>query len=152
MSNDLQMTYVIMRLVRWSRYVRWLHRGGTDPRPAHLRSWWGKLVQAKNPRPEIGPAVADVCPVDVAEALETWKCVKALPEHLYETMVEEYLIGGSSVQISDALGIDTSTLWRRRNLAHSLLLGLFNDVAAGIEPVCEAPKVGRPRAMRAAAA
>lgn len=151
MSNDLQMTYVIMRLVRWSRYVRWLHRGGTDPRPAHLRSWWGKLVQAKNPRPEIGPAVADVCPVDVAEALETWKCVKALPEHLYETMVEEYLIGGTQQQKAEALAVDVRTVLRRREQAHTLLLGLFNDVAAGIEPVCEVSKLGRPPLVAQAA-
>lgn len=142
--SDLQMTYTIMRLVRWSRYVRWLHRGGTDPRPAHLRSWWGKLVTARNPRPELGPSVSDVCPVDVHEALLTWKCVRALPEHLRETMTEEYIIGGSPAQVAEALGIDDRTLRRRRNQAHVLLLGLFNDVEAGIEPVCEPVRMGRP--------
>lgn len=141
--SDLQ-TYVISRLCRWATYVRWLSRGGVDPRPAHLRSWWGKLVSARNPRPEGEPAVSDVCPVDVVEARETRVAIDALPEHLRETVIEEYLIGGTAKQKADALGVDERTLRRRRDQAHTLLLGLFNDIAAGLPPVCEPVKLGRP--------
>lgn len=141
--SDLQ-TYVISRLCRWATYVRWLSRGGVDPRPAYLRSWWGKLVQARNPRPEGEPAVSDVCPVDIIEARETRRAIDALPEHLRETIIEEYLIGGTQKQKAEALHIDERTLRRRREQAHGLLLGLFNDIAAGLEPRCEPTAVGRP--------
>jgi hypothetical protein len=144
-SNALQMTYVVLRLNRWGVYVRWLTSGGSDPRPPRLTSWWGKLVMEPNvEQSDRVSLVTRECPVDIDEARETEACVRALPEHLKRTMIEEYLVRGTADQKAQALAIEVRAFRYRRDRAHNLLLGLFNDAAAGLPLEVEEPITGRP--------
>jgi len=143
-DNVAFQTYVILRCARWGQYVRWAERDkDRDPRPPRIGSWWGPIVLDGNVE-QIGEGTADICPVDVAEGMETQQCVYALPEHLRDTIIEEYVVCGNQAQKADALGIDQRQYRRRLSESHTLLLGLFNDVAAGIEPHIAPRTRGRP--------
>ncbi len=150
-GDALQCLYVIMRLNRWAVYVRWLDNrgGGRDPTPPRARSWWFKLVMMTRVQQTTVPG-RSLCPVDAGEAIETQRCIKALPEHLRMTVVEDHLVRGAPEEKAHALGIDCRTFRQRRRVAYRELLGLFSDVAAGIDIEARAaaeesrPRRGRP--------
>lgn len=75
----------------------------------------------------------DVCPVDIPEAIETQRCVDALPQSLREVIIQEHVMRGTQAQKALALKIDRVTFWRRCQRAYPLLLGLFNDAGAGLD-------------------
>jgi DNA-directed RNA polymerase specialized sigma24 family protein len=127
-------TYVVLRCNRWGAYVRWVKDHQTMwPGPGDPRSWWGPLILDRNVPHRDRVSLADVLPtwLDVEEALETDRCVKALPYHLRDTCVREYVHSGDRRDKAAALGIETRTFRYRLVSAHALLLGLFNDAAAG---------------------
>lgn len=141
--TSLTMTYVILRCNRLGVYVRWLDRsGGVSPVPGVPVSSWGLLMRAHVQQSAGGGE--SCCPVDIAESQETLRCFRALPEHLFETVLQEYIIGGDCGQKCRALGIERTTLWRRLDQAHVALLELFNLAAAGLPLVLARPLVGRP--------
>jgi hypothetical protein len=129
-DGDYFQLYVIMRCSRWGEYVRWKDSVGLpDPKPKHVRSSYGLLLNGNVQQLE--PTNRDVCRVDIAEAIETGICIDRLPAHLKETVESEYSKVGTRVQKAAALGIETRTFRYRLTSAHALLLGLFNDAAAG---------------------
>ena len=150
-GDALQWLYVMMRLNRWAVYVRWLdgRAPGRDPTPPATRSWWFKLVMMTRVQQTV-VAGRSLCPVDVQEAVETQRCIKALADHLRVTVVEDHLVRGSPEEKARALGIDARSFRSRRRVAYAELLGLFNDVACGIDIEAKAavearkPRRGRP--------
>lgn len=152
-ESAYQSLYVILRLNRWGIWVRWRANPGgvSDPMPARVKSWWFKLVMVGKIE-QIDRSPRAVCEVDVLEAEETQRCIMALPDHLRDTIVEEYAVGGTADQKAQALGIDTRTFRHRRCVAHVELLGYFNDIAVGIVPAKrEAARNARPPIARPAA-
>lgn len=136
-ESALQSLYVILRCNRWGAWVRWRANPGglSDPTPARVRSWWFQVVMVDKVQQLENTGRRGLCPVDMLEAEETHRCIDALPDHLRDTIVEEYAVGGSAYQKAEALGIDTRTFRHRRCLAHVELLGLFNDAACGVRLV-----------------
>lgn len=142
-------TYVVWRCNRWGVYVRWLERvSGPSPGPRYVESWW-RLILDGNVQ-HSGLRGKDNCPVDMAEAVETGKCIRALPEHLMDAMIEEHLIGGRQADKAKALDIDPKTFWSRCQNAYERLLGLMNDIAAGIPLEQQTQRLGRPAKERTA--
>lgn len=125
-------TYVVLRLGRWRDYVRWQANGTTShPGPKNPKSWWGLILEGNVEQIDI-VSTRDVCPVNAEEARETDKCVRALPDHLLLVVWEEYIICGSIDEKAAALAIEKRAFRQRLSTAHNLLLGLFNDAAAGM--------------------
>lgn len=150
--TTLNMLYVIMRLNRWGMYVRWLARGGSDPRPKQVVSWWHKIITRRLLQEhDQQQRQIDTCPVDLEEARETWTCIEALPWHLRDVIVEEYAVGGSAEQKAGALDIEPRAFRYRRDRAHVELLGLLVDAAAGVPLTKSEPARGRPPRARCAA-
>lgn len=150
MGNDLQMTYVMLRLNRWRVYVCWLTSAGvSDPRPAGVVSQWGTLMRD---RVQQDRGADTCCPVDKVEAQETQRCVAALPEYLRDTVVEDYLVGGTQQQKAKALGIQEKAFRNRRMSAHTVLLELFNLAAAGLPLQVITCRRGRPPVVAVASA
>jgi hypothetical protein len=144
-DNALYMTYVIVRCNRWGRYMRWLKSGrsaGLSPRT--LESWWGKLMRDRVQASVSAGDSHGTCPVDSDEAAETTRCVMALPQHLRDTVIEDYVHLGSQEQKAEALGIQPRMFRYRRNEAHVVLLELFNLAAAGLPLEVGVPKRSRP--------
>ena len=150
-GGSMGMLYIIMRCNRWGWYMRWLSRGGADPGPRRLCSWWHKLITVRLLQGHNEQEVRDACPVDVEEARETSLCVNALPDYLRDVIVEEYAVGGSAEQKAEALGIKPKSFRDRREHAHVLLLGLFNDAAAGVPLHVPERTRGRPPLSRSTA-
>jgi len=151
MEFALRDMYVILRCIRWGKYVDWMANPGgiSDPRPELVRSWWFKVVMVD--KVQQGTAQGRrLCPVDILEAIETQRCVKALPAHLRDTLVEEYVIGGTAEEKAQALGIEPRAFRHRRGVAHVELLGLFNDIACGVDLAAPGPTTGRPPVPRPA--
>lgn len=142
------MLFVIMRCNRWGTYVRWLARGGSDPRPKRVVSWWHKIITSRLLQQPEQRRPIDDCPVNLEEARETWQCIDALPVHLRDVIVEEYGVGGTADQKAEALGIKANSFRDRRENAHALLLGLFNDAAAGLPLRVPCRTRGRPPVAR----
>lgn len=131
LRND---SYVEARLGRFGRYQRWLRKGGSSPIPARLRSWYGPLILEPNVqgrgRPQV---VVDLrCPVDRQEAGETTRCVAVLEDDLRAVIIESYVQGGAVEQIVAELHCCRQTYYNRLYRAYGVLLGYFNDVAAGV--------------------
>lgn len=127
-------TYVIFRCDRWGTYMRWLNKVSLGQlKPQYVKSWWGPMILDRNVERiaivrEPGPEG-----VDEREAIETGTCVIALEEDLRDALIEVHVNRGTWQQQCQALGgIDRTTLWRRKERAYAELLGLFNDVAAGL--------------------
>lgn len=138
-GNALQHLYCILRCNRWGVYVRWSQRNvARNPKPAEMRSWWGPIVLDGNVEQDRPPSAYSLCPVDVAEALETQACIDKLPKHLKRAMIQEHVLQGTQRQKANALEIDRTSFWRRCERAYQLLLGMFNDAGAGL-PI-EEPK------------
>jgi DNA-directed RNA polymerase specialized sigma24 family protein len=68
------------------------------------------------------------------EAIATDKAVGALPQDLRKAVFEHYILRGTVQQQCESLEISKSTLYERLDRANTLLLGLLNDIAAGLEP------------------
>jgi hypothetical protein len=81
----------------------------------------GRLARAELP-----------CPVDQDESQKTTRCVRALRVDLREVVVQRYLEGGTVEQQIMAIRCCLDTYYRRLNVAYFDLLGLFNDVEAGV--------------------
>jgi hypothetical protein len=139
-------TYVILRCNRLGRFARWAEGlGVADPRPADMRSWWGPIVMDGNVEQSGFDSLRDICPVDIIEADETRRCILALPNHLRDTIIQEYVVCGKQAQKARALGIHVRTYRHRLNVAHTLLLDLFNAVAADLPLEVNYQPPGRPR-------
>lgn len=125
-------SYVIFRCNRWGTYRRWLAAAGVRAsKPKNVKSWWGPIVQDRNVAQDWRDP-RDICPVDIPEALETQRCIDALPASLKEVMLQEHVVRGTQAEKAHALRIDRVTFWRRCQRAYGLLLGLFNDAGADL--------------------
>lgn len=145
-DNVAFQTYVILRLSRLGRFVRWVDGLGVrNPKPADVISWWGPIVMNGNVEQTGLESIRDICPVDIVEAEETRRCIIALPQHLFETVIQEYVVCGKQAQKAHALDIDVSTFRRRLTVAHAVLLDLFNAAAAGLPLEANYPSPGRPK-------
>lgn len=128
--------YVMMRLNRWAVYCIWreslLVR---SPKPKRVRSWWGLILSNRVHDPDRLPVqVVRPCPVDVVEAEETDRCVQALPEKLRCVIVLDYLTHmrkDERVRLMKPYGC-AKTYYNRLERAYHELLGMFNDVNAGV--------------------
>ena len=124
-------TYVMERLNRWVIWCRW----GPRPGPKPVASWYGPNVLDRSIEQHEIQRNPD-CPVDQDEARETNEAVFALmviAEELYDVVIEAYIKGGTVEQKMRALGIrGVRSYYIRLDRAHAKLLGLFNDVAAGV--------------------
>jgi hypothetical protein len=74
----------------------------------------------------------ELCPVDAQEALETDRAIRRLPPELNEIITIEHFVVGKQARKLEVLAMSRTTYWRRCNEAYGLLLGLMNDVAAGL--------------------
>ena len=131
-------TYVMMRLSRWAVYCIWRDALFIrSPKPKPVRSWWGLILSNRVHDPDRLPArVTRPCPVDVVEAEETDRCVRLLDKKLLCVIVLQYLTcmrRELRVAAMKPAGC-AKTYYNRLDRAHYELLGLMNDVAAGIEP------------------
>ena len=132
--SGVPQTYVMVRLDRWVIYCIWkADLLVKDPTPDRARSWWWRLVTNRHMHdPGAGHARERPCPVDVIEAEETDRCVMALPAGLRRMVASAYL-DPRPVRVKVAeLGLGKMTYYRWLGRAYNELLGLFNDVAAGI--------------------
>lgn len=138
--------HVIGRCNRWGTYLRWLKYSGVfELGPKPIRSWWGPVVLDGN----VAQGWRDSrenCPVDAIECLETDRAVRRLPEELVTLMMAEHVVRlavrddkgrlrdrePTQQQKAEMAGVSRTTYWRRCNEAYGLLLGLMNDVAAGL--------------------
>ena len=125
MSGGQLHIYVEGRLARWRV---WYH-SGKNPKPARVSSWWGPCVI--NPNVE-QPGNTINIRVDTPEAEETDLAVRALPVDLQDAIYEVWTKGGTMEQKARSLRLTRDGLYRRLDRAHTELLGLFNDQAAGI--------------------
>lgn len=131
LPNVQPLTYVMYRCNRYGTYLRWLQRGSVRSHgPQQVRSQWGNIMQGRVE--QIMAPAGDACPVNAAEALETGRCIAALPEDMREAIIQEHVIGGTQQKKADALGVDRTTLWRRCERAYPRLLELMNLAAAGL--------------------
>lgn len=129
-------TYVMARLQRWAIYCIW-HENlmTTSPKPRRVTSWLGRIISGRLGDPDNLPAVIQrPCPVDVIEAQETERAVLALPERLRSVIVLEYLTNMGYLDKAKAMKPPGAfkSFYRRLERAHYELLGLMNDVAAGV--------------------
>lgn len=123
-------TYVIARLDRWAHWRRQQTKFGVGPTSA--RSWWFPVVMRGNVK---RVRDWDKIETDDDECFETEKAVAALSVELRETIYEHFVKGGTAEQQKEALHVkSTHTIYDRLNRAYPILLGMFNDVAAGLEP------------------
>lgn len=129
--------HVMARCDRLRTYLEWLQEDGMrDDQPRKVKSWWGPLVHDRNMGMGDDRIRSDRCPVDIAEALETARCIHALPDTLRGAILEEHVIGGTQAEKCEQLEIERTTLWRRRQAAYHRLLVMFHLEAAGL-PVNE---------------
>lgn len=82
------------------------------------------------------------------ECERTDRCVKALEPVLEQTVRECYLRTTSYLLVAADLGCSEKTLYRRLDRAHNLILGLLQDIEAGVEvlPWCATSHESAPRA------
>jgi hypothetical protein len=135
MSNDLQMTYVMLRLNRWAMWVRWQSNGSgeSDPRPHRVVSSMGKLMDGVLQRAGgSSMAARNICPVDVAEGAETDRCVHALPSWAYLTVQKDYLMRGTQESKALALGINARAFRYRRSAVLVMMMELINLAGADL--------------------
>lgn len=138
-------TYVMLRCGRLGRFARWAEGlGVADPRPQRVTSWWGPVVMSGNVEQLGLESIRGLCPVDIIEADETRRCIMALPDHLRDAIVQEYVVCGKQAQKARALGIEVRAYQRRISLAHTLLLDLFNAAAADLPLEVDYRAPGRP--------
>jgi DNA-directed RNA polymerase specialized sigma24 family protein len=131
LPSVLPLTHVIWRCNRYGAYIRWLNRGSLRVYgPQQVRSAWGAVMQGKVQ--QNGAPAGDSCPVNAAEALETGRCIAALPDEMREAIIQEHVIGGTQQEKADYLKIDRTTFWRRCERAYPRLLEMMNLAAAGL--------------------
>ena len=126
--------HVIQRCNRWGTFILWQeYTGLQDSRPKAIRSWWGPLILDRNVAPNhTWEARRDPCPVDVQEVLETAEAVRRLPDVLRDVLTIEHTCSGTQEHKAMVLHISRTTYWRRCQSGYGLLMGLMNDVAAGL--------------------
>lgn len=69
---------------------------------------------------------------DLENIADTDVAVSRLPIEQRQLVVEFYVVGGKIESIADRLGIAKRTLYDRLHVLHQQVLGLLNDVAAGV--------------------
>lgn len=121
-------TYVWAQLTNWSAWRRSTIKAG----PPQLKSWWWPIVMRGNVQ-QIGRDW-DKEVYDELSAMATEKAVSALPHYLRVAVFERYINRGTCKQQCEALGYSERTLQGRLDEANTLLLGLMNDIAAGVDP------------------
>ncbi len=130
--------YAVQRCNRWGRFERWrikLRGGSLSSAPAEVDSWWGQMVLDGNVEQQGFDSLRDQCPVDIEEALDTRRCVDALPWRLNETVWQEHVRAARGQREKAwTLGVDRRAYRRRLALAYPMLLKFMDDVAAGLEP------------------
>jgi hypothetical protein len=131
-SNIAFNTYIIYRCNRWGTYERWYEGSGIrESKPKRVRSWWGPVVLDGNVKQDWRDP-RDICPVDIAEALETRASVYGLPYLLRDVLIQEHVKVSTQEQKAVALKFSRTTFWRYRELAYARLLGRLNDAAIGL--------------------
>jgi DNA-directed RNA polymerase specialized sigma24 family protein len=111
-------TYVMSRLCLWAEWRLRRDDGGLGY-PRH--SAFAKSPGAGFWSPEMDSAA---CEMD--------QCVCALERDLHQAVMEEYTRTGTQEQKAKRCGCCLATFKNRINKAHSELLGLMNDQAAGL--------------------
>lgn len=99
-----------------------------------MYSWWGPIILEGNVE-QGGKGIKEL-EFEVTECLETDEAVRALrliAPDLYQAVIESYLRGGTGEQKAKHLHCSRQTLYNRLDRAYGELLGLFNDLAAGIK-------------------
>jgi transposase-like protein len=122
--------YINVRLGEWARWsvsdARYLRTtlGAHSCWPQML----GEAASTESKRGEVS-----FVPLNDIECCETDKAICALPATLKEAVVVYYKrTGTTSIQIAKRLGVSERTLFDRISQAHQRLLGILNDIAAGI--------------------
>lgn len=119
-------TYVDGRLNRWGA---WYH-AQARPGPKAVRSQMAGIL-AKAGDGEIRARVV----FDNSEALETDAAVYRLRDierGLFDAVIEYWIKSGTVEQKARALGIQPRAFYYRLDRAKLQLLGIFNDIAAGL--------------------
>lgn len=134
-TNAEFQTYVVFRCNRWGYFERWKANAGvTSSKPVEVESSWGAILEGNVEQLDLVSS-RDLCPVDMTEALETRACVAKLPIHLQLAVWKEHVVSGKTrKEKAYAIGIEPESFARRLTTAYGLLLGMFNDVAAGLKP------------------
>jgi hypothetical protein len=129
-----------------------MYRAGLNGiRPKGITSWWGPLILDPNVAPNrTRDDELDLCPVDMREALETEQAIRRLPPDLMNVMWMEhatkYLPGlnfyvengrvmqrpATQEQKATVLKISRRTYCYRCSESYTVLLGLMNDISAGL--------------------
>lgn len=157
-TGAVPQTYAMMRLNRWVIWMVWkIGQSTTDPRPRQVTSWWWKMVTVRHVQQFESGGKAVACPVDVLEAEETDRCVGALPPGLRRMIALAYLDRRPVDRkvadlVASGVKISRRGYFRYLDRAHQALIGLFNDVAAGValpdpEKAARERKVERVRAI-----
>ena len=129
-------THVVSRCNRWGVYILYQHRSGAvhNCGPKHVVSWWGPLVQnpnvashSRDPHQQGTPAG-----IDLTEVLETAEAIRRLGEPYRLTVTLEHTARGNQQAKAEFCGVSQPTFSRRLQVSYGFLLGLMNDVAAGL--------------------
>lgn len=116
-------TYVHMRLIQWGDWVvrgRNVGRNGYPGQAAFARLMPSSESSAWSP-------LLDV------EADEVDQCVRRLEAQRRELVTRYYTRTITSTLLARELGCCEKTLYNRMTIAHNEILGMLNDLAAGIE-------------------
>ena len=65
---------------------------------------------------------------------DTDRAVQRLDRVQRQLVVEYYVVGGTGEQVARRLGIGRQRLYERLAVLHATMLGLLNDVIAGVLP------------------
>jgi hypothetical protein len=124
--------HVQQRCNRWGTWVIWQRRSGVVASgPQRVRSWWGMLILVRNV-PQGWTDPRERCPVDQEEVRETAEAIRRLPEALRDVITAEHACTGTQEAKAMVLGISKRTYHRRVAEGYALLLGLMQDIAAGL--------------------
>lgn len=112
--------YVNTRLNQWAEWVAKRNDGLGYPRAVAF----SRMAHSGS----FGPSSPDMC----EDAWEVEQCVTHLEKSLRAAVIEFYLRPGTCEQKAKALMCCKKTMYSRIDRAHNEILGLLNDLAAGI--------------------
>ena len=123
-------SYINAQLVTWanakrSNYLRGLGYASVCPMFRDMQH--GGAYRSTVPR---GVSLTDRTVVADMDA-----AVARLSPDWYRYVCEWYIVGGTAEAIAGRLGMSRRTLYDRLDALHAHMLGLLNDVAAGVEAV-----------------